>query len=112
MSVFDQLSKMLERWGMSTRDLVKYIGQESWDDPDITDDYDQQDWDDFIDSFETVEIGPHYDGQDFDVIFKWQNTYFRGTGCYSSWGSTDFSDEIEEVVPVSETIIVYKTKEN
>jgi len=47
---------------------------------------------------------------DYEVVFKVDNKYYQIIGYYDSWEGTTFEDldDISEVRPVEETIIVYK----
>lgn len=72
----------------------------------------EQEYKDLLASCKSVSVGGHYDGKEYDIIFKWEDIFIRGSGWYSSWGDSSHEDYLEEVVPVEKTIIQYVNKTN
>jgi hypothetical protein len=107
----DELLSELDKWNINVADMLKYINQEDWEDPDL-DDFDENEWENFIGSFELIDSGFKGDGQLFDIIFRYKDKYFKGYGKYSSWDSTRYNSDLVEVFPKQVTITEYVEQED
>lgn len=109
----DELLAELEKWELTQKDVLKYVDQEDWEDPDL-DDFDENEWENFIGCFELIDSGFKGDGQLFDIIFRYKDKYFKGYGEYSSWDSTtyDTGEDLVEVFPKQVTITEYVEQED
>lgn len=48
------------------------------------------------------------DGAEFHHVLRWDDRYFRFSGWYSSWDSSQWSDKVVEVSPIHVTVTRYK----
>lgn len=101
-----ELIETLQHFDVSTEEFVQAI---AWEDTPVVENSElEEEFQKWYENVEIVEVGSHYDGQPFEIVFKYKGELFMSSGVYSSWGDTSYDDDIVPCKAVEKTVTFYE----